>query len=74
MPADNTTPATTPRKRPTMNNPFATQTQTEQRMAARLTDPEKMRRALRLDNPNMWGDIAGAAPTIADRLATPIYK
>lgn len=55
MPADTTTPATTPRKKPAMNSPYATQTQIEARIASRLADPEKIRRALRLDNPHMWG-------------------
>lgn len=45
----------TPRKKPAMNSPYATQTQQEQRIAARLDSPEKIRRALRLDNPHMWG-------------------
>lgn len=64
---------TTPRKKPAMNNPYMTQTQTEQRIASRLADPKKLRRALRLDNPNMWGRDAHAAPTRADRIATPTY-
>lgn len=70
MPVD---PAMTTRKKPTMNSPFATQTQIESRIAARLESPERIRRALRLDNPNMWGDVAHAAPGRADRLPTPTY-
>ena len=38
-----------------MNNPYATQSQIEQRIAARLASPERIRRALRLDNPFMHG-------------------
>lgn len=68
-----TTP-NTPRKKPTMNNPYATQTQIEARIAARLASPERIRRALRLDNPRMWGNRAGAAPTRADRIPTPTYR
>lgn len=66
---------TQPRKKPTMNNPYMTQTQTEARIAARLDSPEKIRRALRLDNPFMYGVDTGDIPTVADRhiLPTPTY-
>lgn len=56
MPADPSPTIPSTRKQHTMNSPFATQTQTEARIASRLTDPEKIRRALRLDNPHMWGE------------------
>ena len=47
---------TPPRKKPAMNNPYATQSQIEARIASRLDNPERIRRALRLDNPHMWGE------------------
>lgn len=66
---------TTPRKQPAMNSPYATQTQQEQRIASRLNSPEKIRRALRLDNPHMWGQRATDIPTVDERdlIPTPTY-
>ena len=66
---------TQPRKQPAMNNPYATQTQIEARIASRLNNPDKLRRALRLDNPHMFGIWAEHAPGHPDsRLPTPAYK
>src|SRR5690606_6426800 len=43
-----------PRKQPAMNNPYATQTQIEARIASRLASPERIRRALRRAVPHVW--------------------
>lgn len=57
-----------------MNNPFMTQTQIERRHAARLDSPRRLRRALRLDNPQMWGErMAPRQAFEADELPTPLY-
>lgn len=67
---------TTPRKSPTMNSPYATQTQIEARIASRLSSPERIRRALRLDNPFMWGvEVADDSRTISrEDIPTPLYQ
>lgn len=66
----------TTRKKPTMNNPYMTQTQTEARIASRLDSPEKIRRALRLDNPFMWGERTADGNHIISRedIPTPLYQ
>ena len=65
-----------PRKKPAMNNPYATQTQIEARIAARLNNPDKLRRALRLDNPHMWGPdpVDIYTPNRRHELPTPTYQ
>ena len=58
-----------------MNNPYATQTQIEARIAARLSNPERIRRALRLDNPHMWGERkAKDDPAAEGHIPTPTYR
>ena len=59
-----------------MNNPYATQTQIEARIAARLNNADKFRRALRLDNPHMWGSdpVDIYTPNRRDELPTPTYQ
>lgn len=70
MPAPNT-----PRKQPAMNSPYATQTQQEQRIASRIGDADKLRRALRLDNPFMWGVRRAKDDPIAEaHIPTPTYE
>ena len=70
MPAPNT-----PRKQPTMNSPYATQSQIEARIAARLSNPDRLRRALRLDNPHMWGERKAKDDPIAEaHIPTPVYE
>ena len=64
-----------PRKQPAMNNPYATQTQIEARIAARLSNPDRLRRALRLDNPHMWGERkAKDDPAPEAHIPTPTYR
>ena len=67
---------TPPRKQPAMNNPYATQTQIEARIAARLSSPERIRRALRLDNPHMWGERRAKDERVGanDAIPTPLYE
>ena len=67
---------TTPRKSPTMNSPYATQTQIEARIASRLSSPERIRRALRLDNPFMWGERRAKDERVGanDAIPTPLYE
>lgn len=68
-------PATTPRKKPAMNSPYATQTQIEARIASRLADPERIRRALRLDNPFMWGERKAKGDPVAEAyIPTPTFE
>lgn len=59
-----------------MNNPYATQTQIEERIASRLSSPEKIRRALRLDNPQMWGERRAKddPPYANSAIPTPLYN
>lgn len=59
-----------------MNSPYATQTQIEARIAARLPNPDRLRRALRLDNPHMWGERrAKDDPVWANSsIPTPLYE
>lgn len=67
--------ATDPRKQPAMNSPYATQTQIEARIAARLSNPDRLRRALRLDNPHMWGERKAKDDPIAEaHIPTPVYE
>ena len=66
---------TPPRKQPAMNSPYATQTQIEARIAARLSNPDRLRRALRLDNPHMWGERKAKDDPIDEaRIPTPTYR
>ena len=59
-----------------MNNPYATQTQIEARIASRLASPERIRRALRLDNPHMWGERKAKDDRVGanDMIPTPLYN
>lgn len=63
-------------KRPAMNNPYATQSQIEARIAARLSSPDRLRRALRLDNPHMWGERKAKDDRLGanDAVPTPLYE
>jgi len=76
---DNHQPANpTIRKMPAMNSPYMTQTQRENVLAARAAAagaPDRIRRALRLDNPHMWGERTGPIPLKSERdlIPTPHY-
>lgn len=58
-----------------MNNPYATQSQTEARIAARIGNDDRFRRALRLDNPNMWGEKRAHHEVVPGDgfIPTPVY-
>src|SRR5690606_25187074 len=47
----------------------------EARIASRLASPERIRRALRLDNPHMWGErkAKDEAAGANDAIPTPLY-
>ena len=75
MTADPMPTPNTPRKKPAVNSPYATQTQIEARIAARLSNPDRLRRALRLDNPHMWGERKAKDDPIAEaHIPTPVYE
>ena len=58
-----------------MNSPYMTQRQIEARIASRVQSPEKLRRLLRLDNPQMHGDRIARDPLGIESapLPTPRY-
>lgn len=62
-----------------MNSPYMTQSQRENVLAARASaagDPERVRRALRLDNPFMHGVYTADHPGLIDSrdIPTPTFN